>query len=224
MRILLILAGLSGLAAFNAPAQDDPCGNAVSQSELNQCSGERYKLADSALNQVYKQVQGKLDKAQWDKLREAQRAWIAFRDAECVAQSFPYQGGSMQALIVNDCLNALTKTRTEDLRRVYLEQSPANGVDAQALVGTWRSLNPAYGMELQLGIQQGVHHYYSQLNGVPFEAGQWQLRQNQLLITSSTGKLLRSYSQVQLENSVLTLFEADGGVERYQKAPEKGIK
>jgi len=41
--------------------QSAPCGNAQSQAEMNICWGKEYKTADAILNQVYRQLVGKLD-------------------------------------------------------------------------------------------------------------------------------------------------------------------
>jgi Lysozyme inhibitor LprI len=45
-------------------------------------------------------------------------AWIKFRDAHCVFATAPYEGGSMAPTISYGCLAAMTKSRTEELKRV----------------------------------------------------------------------------------------------------------
>ena len=49
-------------------------------------------------------------------LRDAQRAWIAFRDRACEVEGMRYEGGSIQPMIVAGCLERLTRARSEDLR------------------------------------------------------------------------------------------------------------
>src|SRR6478672_5902751 len=49
-------------------------------------------------------------------LREAQRAWVAFRDAHCRLESFEARGGSMQPMIDGNCRAAITRARTAELR------------------------------------------------------------------------------------------------------------
>lgn len=54
-------------------------------------------------------------------LRDAQRAWIAFRDAECAMEYGAWGAGSMRQIAGADCLLRLTAGRTLDLRRHLAE-------------------------------------------------------------------------------------------------------
>ena len=58
-----------------------------------ECYGNAYKRADAELNILYRQITARLkdDKATAKLLVAAQRAWVAFRDAECnfSAYGFP---------------------------------------------------------------------------------------------------------------------------------------
>ncbi len=68
---------------------------AQTQSELNACAGEEYSAADAELNRLYKAI---LEKYKNDskfiaKFREAQRAWLKYRDAEFAAR-FPQADGA----------------------------------------------------------------------------------------------------------------------------------
>ncbi|RYD54818.1 MAG: DUF1311 domain-containing protein [Sphingomonadales bacterium] len=45
----------------------------------------------------------------------SQRAWIAFRDKQCVIEAGQYAGGSMQPMVRAQCLTRLTKERTRQL-------------------------------------------------------------------------------------------------------------
>ena len=51
-----------------------------------------------------------------DKLVNAQRAWIAYRDAECNFSSANAEGGSVYPMVVSTCLDDLTKARTDTLK------------------------------------------------------------------------------------------------------------
>jgi uncharacterized protein YecT (DUF1311 family) len=64
---------------------------AQTQFDLNSCAGEEYAGADAELNRVYKAVLEKYkgDSKFIEKFREAQRAWLKYRDAEFEAK-FPY--------------------------------------------------------------------------------------------------------------------------------------
>ena len=53
-----------------------------------------------------------------DKLLEAQRAWIAFRDAECALDYAEWGSGSMRNIAYADCRMTMTADRTIDLRQM----------------------------------------------------------------------------------------------------------
>ncbi|KGM33283.1 lysozyme inhibitor LprI family protein [Inquilinus limosus] len=111
-----LIASAILLAALPAAAQQD-CPD-DSQAGLNQCAGDAYKKADAALNAAYKQVMARLkdSEAAAKSLVAAQRAWIAYRDAECDFMSSGVEGGSARPMIVAQCLEQLTTRRADDLK------------------------------------------------------------------------------------------------------------
>ena len=48
-------------------------------------------------------------------MREAQRAWITFRDNACAAEGYAMKGGSAEPLVVYGCMRTLTLERTAHL-------------------------------------------------------------------------------------------------------------
>ncbi len=106
-------------------AQDVDCANAQAQMELNFCARQDWQEADADLNDAYKSamvlmksIDADLPEAERgaeEALRKAQRAWVTFRDAACVAEGFPMQGGSAQPMVVNGCLAQLTRQRAKSL-------------------------------------------------------------------------------------------------------------
>ena len=86
---------------------------------MNECAGKAFDEADAKLNDAYKQIEGRLkdDAASKKLLVDAQRAWIAFRDAECNFQGGPRaEAGSMYPMVVASCQAALTNGRLKDLQ------------------------------------------------------------------------------------------------------------
>ena len=79
------------------------------QAEMNQCSANDYKSADKDLGAYY----SKLEKTK--ELVSAERAWIAYRDAECAYQVKTVEGGSMAPMVQAMCLADLTKQRLKQL-------------------------------------------------------------------------------------------------------------
>lgn len=79
---------------------------------------QELKTADAELNTLYKDIQRRLADNS-DMLRlltSAQRAWIAFRDAECGFSSAEVQGGSAYPQVVAACRAGLTQRRIEDFK------------------------------------------------------------------------------------------------------------
>ena len=77
-----------------AQSQSKPCGESGTQAEMNQCAAREAKAADQHLNAVYRAMLSKLksNKIATQKLIAAQRAWIAFRDADLGAM-WPIESG-----------------------------------------------------------------------------------------------------------------------------------
>lgn len=77
-----------------------------------------YKTADQALNQTYKDVEKRLANDSNGKARliAAQRAWIAFRDAECTFQSSGDDGGTAAPMVITACRTSLTTARAAQLK------------------------------------------------------------------------------------------------------------
>jgi uncharacterized protein YecT (DUF1311 family) len=125
--VILAFVGFTG----SASAQELDCSDStnMSQMDMNQCAHQFFQYADEDLNLAYQQARATLkqfdsdavgDNAKGAKmLRDAQRAWIDFRDNACAAEAYLYQGGSIQPLIDLSCKERLTRQRTEGLRSAF---------------------------------------------------------------------------------------------------------
>jgi uncharacterized protein YecT (DUF1311 family) len=105
--------------------------------DLNDCYGNLYQSADAQLNATYNNIVGFVKKnlllAQHDnnaaliahnetslnKLLAAQRAWLAYRDANCDSIKFQYEGGSIQPMIWSQCMAETTQQRIATLTTAY---------------------------------------------------------------------------------------------------------
>jgi uncharacterized protein YecT (DUF1311 family) len=118
-------ACLAAFCAMSVPAIAQDCANAMDQMTLNQCAYQDWEEADARLNAVYKRVVASY--SQMDQglppeygsavktLRDAQRAWIAFRDKACEAEGFAMRGGTAEPLLVYGCMRVLTEERISHL-------------------------------------------------------------------------------------------------------------
>lgn len=121
IRPLVVFACL----ALPAAAQEVDCANAMAQVDLNACAYADWEAADAGLKAAYQQAMALLE--DWDAnlpeeeqggaetLREAQRAWITFRDKACEAEGYAMKGGSAEPLLVYGCMRVLTSERTGHL-------------------------------------------------------------------------------------------------------------
>jgi uncharacterized protein YecT (DUF1311 family) len=66
---------------------------------------------------AYQALMRHLDRAQKQKLRTAQQAWLHFRDANADFQASMVEGGTLSPLIRVTSLAEMTKTRAEELSR-----------------------------------------------------------------------------------------------------------
>ena len=110
------LAGLgfvAALIAFPAVAQEVDCTTAEAQVELTYCAEQDWLAADADLNAAYgvarERMQGidadlpAAERGASDYLRDAQRAWVTFRDATCAAEGYAMHGGSAEPMVIYGC-------------------------------------------------------------------------------------------------------------------------
>lgn len=97
-------------------AAADKCDNPVDQATMNECAGKAFEKSDAELNRLYKRIEARLADEPDAKglLVKAQRAWIAFRDAECGFSSSAVAEGSIHPMMVSMCRDRLTRDRIKD--------------------------------------------------------------------------------------------------------------
>ncbi|MGP8270223.1 MAG: lysozyme inhibitor LprI family protein [Terracidiphilus sp.] len=106
-------------SAQHMNAKDGPCQEAGSGAETTACFYQAYKASDAELNQIYSRILTVVDGDNLANLREVQRLWIQFRDANCSAEYELYRGGSAAPMVKFACLEAVTRDRTEELKVMY---------------------------------------------------------------------------------------------------------
>jgi uncharacterized protein YecT (DUF1311 family) len=111
--IALMLCAVCGTGALARG-----CGNDANQAELNVCAGEALAKADGELNALYKEVARRLqDEPMASKLLvAAEKAWIAFRDAECAFRTWASADGSIHPMLAMQCREDLTRKRLDALK------------------------------------------------------------------------------------------------------------
>jgi uncharacterized protein YecT (DUF1311 family) len=130
--LLLAQPGSAEAAALESIEDSDPgetCESPQTQSAMNACAALDLARADDALNAQWALTAARMKELDGEVLREqdrqpgyhetlldAQRAWLRFRDAHCLSESFMARGGSMQPMLDSGCKAALTNARTAQLR------------------------------------------------------------------------------------------------------------
>ncbi len=125
------------LIFFTLPvaAQDElpDCTNQMDQNTMTRCAGLDFDKADAELNRIWPGLKKDAQEADaeafegnggyLDALLASQRAWLAYRDAECALQGFEARGGSMEPMLVYACLAEKTTARIKELQG---EDEPAD--------------------------------------------------------------------------------------------------
>lgn len=113
------------LPAVPAAAQQVDCKSPDYQVEMTYCAEQSWIAADEELNVAFRTARDamrRIDSALPEEqkgaevqLRDAQRAWVSFRDATCAAEGYSYHGGSAEPMVIYSCRARVTKARALDL-------------------------------------------------------------------------------------------------------------
>jgi uncharacterized protein YecT (DUF1311 family) len=120
----LFLLVVIAVGFAQAQEKKDPCADAQSQAEMNMCWGKEYKAADARLNKTYQEFASKLDESEKVQLKNAELAWLKYRDLNCEFVADQYKGGSMRPMIAAICLADVTNSRTTELKAQMKEREP----------------------------------------------------------------------------------------------------
>ena len=114
MSFLIILRG-SAIAAILASLLI-PQVHAQTQAAMNAQARSEFVQAAAELNRTYEALLTKLPDAEGkEKLKKAQRAWLAFRDAEAAFAADKVRAGSMAPTLRYETMTELTRQRIKQL-------------------------------------------------------------------------------------------------------------
>ena len=120
--VLMILVMTAIYCVAQEQKKTEPCADAQTQAEMNMCWGKEYKAADTSLNEAYRRFAAKLDDEEKAQLKNAQLAWLKYRDANCDVVADQYKGGTMRPMIAAICLADVTNNRTIELKAQMKER------------------------------------------------------------------------------------------------------
>ncbi|MGA9041007.1 MAG: lysozyme inhibitor LprI family protein [Terriglobales bacterium] len=128
MRFALVIIALYSIPLLSGQQQpqsfSDCDKTAHTQADLNECGSNDLKSADNELNRTYQQLLKKsaADQVATQKIKAAQRAWIAYRDAQ-IAALYPAEDkqkeyGTVFPMCADLALADLTRERTKILKKM----------------------------------------------------------------------------------------------------------
>jgi uncharacterized protein YecT (DUF1311 family) len=127
---LLIALGVLAHSAPAVAANDIDCSDPKTTVEMNVCADAAFKEADKRLNALYKDalayiessdLEAPYDRKSWEEaMRASQRAWVAFRDADCTGLvPMEWSGGTGTSSAVMGCMTEKTEARINELKERY---------------------------------------------------------------------------------------------------------
>ena len=115
-------------------AQVTNCSEPITQMEMNSCASADHQREDTAMTAQWRKTLAymrkqdrdtapKTDKRRsyGDTLLESQRAWLRYRDTQCVIEGYAARGGSMEPMLIAACKASLTAARRRDLAELIVE-------------------------------------------------------------------------------------------------------
>jgi uncharacterized protein YecT (DUF1311 family) len=106
------------------------CPNAVTQTDMNACAAMDAHVADGRINRQWTITYGEMKKRDAEEpsrgggpgyaaaLLAAQRAWLQYREKQCVVEGLEYSGGSMQPMVISGCRAQMTDAQTKQLAKL----------------------------------------------------------------------------------------------------------
>lgn len=100
--------GAASRVCMEAPGGDTTVG-------MMECTLRENAWWDNYLNFLYQDLKANLTTDQFTSLRDAQRAWITYRDAKCGFEYEYWKEGTIRSTFHSSCLLDATATRAIDL-------------------------------------------------------------------------------------------------------------
>jgi len=127
MRYFLVcILGLTVFAQHPQKNSDQPVKNeedncCCTTYDTNICLLKVQGKVDQELNQTYQSALKRWNEdPNREELRQAERAWVSYRDASCKAEGDLYKGGTIMPSIEMHCIIRLTRQRMAEIKDAYL--------------------------------------------------------------------------------------------------------
>jgi uncharacterized protein YecT (DUF1311 family) len=94
------------------------CSKERNQAAMTRCADELLKKANADMGKTLKELLEATDKEDQKHVTEAQEAWKAYADKECISRigGSPHRGGTIWPMMHLQCHVGLTRLRVKDLK------------------------------------------------------------------------------------------------------------
>lgn len=125
LRALFLLTLIAPTAAHAGASTNIDCSAARASAEVEHCAALAQQKTEEALNVTYKTLVTELSRPDTEQdhytayrkqLLVAQRAWIAFRDADCAAQHEMHRTSAIGNTLLLNCKQQRAEQRIKELQ------------------------------------------------------------------------------------------------------------
>lgn len=95
----------------------DVCNDLQTQADMTACSVETYEQVEQQQQTTYRTLFNLMTETEQTYLIQSEGDWVLFRDAHCEFAASWYEGGSIQPMVLYDCLARVTRDRSVALAR-----------------------------------------------------------------------------------------------------------
>ena len=194
------------------------CAEAYTTFDLNNCMAEVYAKVDQELNRVYQKVmkyysnyesasEEEYSQARKETLRNAQRAWIKFRDANADWIYAEYMQGSIRNQSYLSEKTYMTLSRINQLKR-RTKDAFSDEITKDKLVGTWQMIQDK-NQTLQF-TKDG--NFRLTKGGKTTKEGLYEIDDVFLIVKDKTGKTILD-EWIYLENRITNYWEDEYALE-----------
>lgn len=112
-------------------AQASECDRPQTSDAVARCLGNELRQSDVHINEIYKQLMGRLDETERAKLRDEQRAWLKERDDVCMLDRHVSNREKWLRDVLTDyrksvCVTRYTRYRAVELEKMFSNQKAAS--------------------------------------------------------------------------------------------------
>jgi uncharacterized protein YecT (DUF1311 family) len=119
IRIAVLAILVTGLLACPAQAQSQSdCSTATTTASMRTCTIARYETVQRDLDETIGKLEKSLDTIGNQRLKDAQAAWVKFRDANADFIADSARGGTLAPVLRESALADMTEARSNELKKV----------------------------------------------------------------------------------------------------------